>query len=131
MRCSICSKEFQGFGNTPAPLRGDTCCDECHAKVVIPIRYFLARSGGKKAMVLEEDSSIRFIETKDRVLSLGQLQESVKGYIEIYPKKIPGHLAIVNEEGLLKDMAFNRLADLAFGIKAVGPVLVCPNHLIE
>jgi hypothetical protein len=65
------------------------------------------------------------------VLSLDQLQESVKGYIEIYPKKIPGHLAIVNEEGLLKDMAFNRLADLAFGIKAVGPVLVCPSHLIE
>jgi len=131
MKCTICSKPIEGYQNNPAPFRGDACCDECNAKVIIPARIFLGRIKNKQAMILEEDNSLRFIQTEGRVLSLEQLQEAVKGYIEIFPKKIPGYLVIVNEEGLLKDMKLNRLAELAYGIKAVGPVLICPSHLME
>ncbi len=39
MKCCICKKGFEGFGNNPAPvkLRGQ-CCDKCNEEVVIPVR---------------------------------------------------------------------------------------------
>jgi hypothetical protein len=37
-RCCLCEKAFIGYGNNPAPLNGDTCCDACNATVVIPAR---------------------------------------------------------------------------------------------
>lgn len=37
-KCDICGKEFEGFGNNPAPLDGNVCCDECNAIYVIPAR---------------------------------------------------------------------------------------------
>lgn len=36
-KCSICGKEFEGYGNNPEPLMSydeGRCCDECNAKVV-------------------------------------------------------------------------------------------------
>lgn len=41
MICSICGKEFEGFGNNPYPVtkgEDDRCCDECNDKYVIPAR---------------------------------------------------------------------------------------------
>ena len=38
IKCDICGKEFEGFGNNPAPLDGNVCCDECNAIYVIPAR---------------------------------------------------------------------------------------------
>ncbi len=33
--CSICKKEFRGFGNSPRPLAEEgVCCDECNNKVI-------------------------------------------------------------------------------------------------
>jgi DNA-directed RNA polymerase subunit RPC12/RpoP len=48
MRCCICGKEIDGFGNNPYPLCGkeDTdsrCCDECNWKFVIPGRVNSAK----------------------------------------------------------------------------------------
>jgi hypothetical protein len=38
--CSLCGKEFTGFGNNPEPLAHyrKRCCDECNADKVIPAR---------------------------------------------------------------------------------------------
>ena len=37
--CVLCGKEFEGWGNNPAPLKNDgECCKECNWKKVIPAR---------------------------------------------------------------------------------------------
>lgn len=36
--CDICGKEFEGYGNNPAPLEGRICCDSCNKTYVIPAR---------------------------------------------------------------------------------------------
>lgn len=42
MRCELCGKLFEGYGNNPWPLKGNFCCDECNKTVVIPARIALA-----------------------------------------------------------------------------------------
>ena len=45
--CSICGKEFTGYGNDPWPVKdkngkplspNDRCCDACNFGVVVPLR---------------------------------------------------------------------------------------------
>ena len=45
--CSICGKEFTGYGNEPWPVKDvnghtltadDRCCDTCNFEIVIPLR---------------------------------------------------------------------------------------------
>lgn len=38
MKCCICGKEFEGFGNNANPVMDGICCDDCNANVVIPAR---------------------------------------------------------------------------------------------
>lgn len=44
MKCCICGKEFEGYGNNPYPIgrdiysSEDRCCDECNTTKVIPAR---------------------------------------------------------------------------------------------
>lgn len=37
--CCLCGDEFEGYGNNPAPLEGDRCCDACNITKVIPARF--------------------------------------------------------------------------------------------
>lgn len=39
--CSICGKEYRGYGNNARPYNKGWCCDECNAKYVIPYRIAL------------------------------------------------------------------------------------------
>ncbi len=35
MKCVICKKKFDGFGNNPQPLKEKgRCCDECNEAVI-------------------------------------------------------------------------------------------------
>lgn len=36
--CSICKKEYEGYGNNAQPVRDGLCCDECNEKKVLPAR---------------------------------------------------------------------------------------------
>lgn len=36
--CSICGKEFDGFGNNAEPVNDGLCCDKCNNDIVIPRR---------------------------------------------------------------------------------------------
>ena len=37
--CCICGKNFEGWGNNPAPVKDEgVCCDDCNATRVIPAR---------------------------------------------------------------------------------------------
>lgn len=36
--CSICGREFTGYGNNAEPINDGVCCDECNIDAVIPRR---------------------------------------------------------------------------------------------
>lgn len=36
--CSICGKEYEGYGNNAQPVNSGRCCNECNIKIVIPRR---------------------------------------------------------------------------------------------
>lgn len=45
-KCSICGREYEGFGNNPWPVRKRVdlrCCDECDSHYVIPVRMILIK----------------------------------------------------------------------------------------
>jgi hypothetical protein len=129
--CVICGQPIDGHGNNPMPLKGDSCCDACNLKLVVPLRIFWNERNHDQAMILGEDNSIQFIKPQNLSFTLEQLQKAVNGYIEVHPHKVPKHLILVNEEGILMKMKSNRLAELAFDIKVVGPALICPSKLME
>ena len=37
-KCSICGKQYEGFGNNAQPINDGRCCDECNKNVVIARR---------------------------------------------------------------------------------------------
>lgn len=130
MKCSICGKDIKGYGNNPAPLKRDACCDECNAKVIIPLRMYLNEMNTKQLMTLTTDGCIKISE-KMKEAPLERLQELVGGYITIYPKQHPHFLFLVDEEGLLKKREFNKLAYEILGIEVVGNVVICPRNLFK
>ena len=38
--CSICGKEYSGFGNNAWPVNDGRCCDQCNSEYVIPERLY-------------------------------------------------------------------------------------------
>ncbi|WP_299996577.1 hypothetical protein [uncultured Clostridium sp.] len=36
--CSICGKQFYGYGNNAQPINNGRCCNECNNNVVLPKR---------------------------------------------------------------------------------------------
>lgn len=131
MKCSICNKTFDGESHNPQPLSGKVCCSTCNNGVVLPMRVFQSGIQSDKALLITTERSIEFVKPKGSVFELDEIQRLVQGYIEIYPIRIPSHIVVVNEEGLILGMPFNAVAKLAFGIEAVGPVLNCPKRIFE
>lgn len=131
MTCSLCNKEILGDSHNAHPIGNEECCSECNSSSVIPLRLFLSGIYQNKALVLNTDNSISFIKPKDKVFELNEIQEQVKGFIEVYPMRIHGHIVLVNEEGLIHNMEFNNLASRIFGMKAVGTVMICPEAIFE
>jgi hypothetical protein len=131
MTCSLCNKEILGDSHNAHPIGNEECCSECNSSSVIPLRLFLSGIYQDKALVLNTDNSISLIKPMDKTFILNELQEQVKGYIEVYPLRIPGYVVLVNEEGLIHNMEFNQLASRVFGMKAVGPVMICPEAIFE
>jgi hypothetical protein len=120
-----------GDSHNAHPIGNEECCSECNSSRVIPLRLFLSGIYQDKALVLDTDNSIAFIKPKGSSFELDELQEQVKGYIEVYPLRIPGHIVLVNEEGLIHNMEFNHLASRVFGMSAVGPVMICPEAIFK
>ena len=131
MTCSLCNNEIVGESHNAHPIGNEECCSECNSTRVIPLRLFLSGIYQNKSLVLKTDNSIDFIKPKGTTFQLDELQDQIKGYIEVYPFRIPGHIVLVNEEGLIHNMEFNTLANRVFGIQAVGPVMICPEAIFE
>jgi len=97
----------------------------------------LARIQNLKAGVIVSENGgeleREFIPQNGKVFSLKELQEAVRGHIEIYPHEtdITGKVVIVNEEGRIYRMSPNMLAAVKYDIDAVGPVVIIPKDQIE
>ena len=47
MNCSICEKDFEGFGNNAQPVNDGICCDECNNLVIwARINVVITEQGG-------------------------------------------------------------------------------------
>ena len=65
-------------------------------------------------------------------LSLELLQKSVGGYVELVAvPRFPNFVMVVNEEGALRGMGFNRWASLLAMRPIVGDVVVCDRCLLR
>lgn len=79
------------------------------------------------AILMKADGTITTVHPKDGVsFQLDELQAFVGGYIEIIHLKSKEHcIMVVNEEGLIIGLPFNRDASLIYGSPLVGDVLMC------
>lgn len=50
--CSICGKEYVGYGNNVQPVNDGRCCDECNLDTAVPYRIYRMREEDR------EDESI-------------------------------------------------------------------------
>lgn len=81
-----------------------------------------------QAVRIDEDAlmtPVPYDKTKSDPTWLKVMQDTVKGYIETVPVPVlPGVIMVVNEEGRLKDMAYNPFASMLAEQYIVGPALL-------
>lgn len=83
------------------------------------------------AKIYKTDGSEENIQPKNgKDFKLEELQPVVEGYIEIVRLR-DGRLMIVNEEGMLMKLPYNRIASQIAGQPIVGNVLVCDEGQIK
>ena len=46
--CSICDKQFKGYGNNAYLVNDGICCNECNHLIVLSMRFNLKYRGGYK-----------------------------------------------------------------------------------
>jgi hypothetical protein len=131
MRCSICDKEIIGYEHNALPATTGSCCESCNTNIVIPMRLYQLGSNTKEGLMITPDYKLDIIKPEAQKFTLKELQDMVKGYIEIYPTNNKNYHVIVNEEGLLMQLPFNRLSSRIYGIHAVGNVLIIPKKLFD
>ena len=57
--CSICGKEYDGYGNNAEPINDGRCCDECNLSKVIPARLGLMKESLEQVeRFIDSDTSL-------------------------------------------------------------------------
>ena len=131
MKCCVCGKEIKGYGNSPSPLNGSKCCDECNLYVVVPLRIFLRGLEKQEYALLVKEKEVQLVKPDDKYFTLKELQTAVEGYIEVVPSIFRNYLDVLNEEGKLKGQYFNVITYLLLDREYVGNVLICPTKIFE
>ena len=132
MKCSICKNEISGYGHNAFPvIIGGQCCDKCNEKIVIPARLFFETIKKQDYAMLILKDEIRLLKPKKKYFTLKEKQKLVGGYITVVPSSFPGYYDVVDEEGDLKKLYFNKISYLMSGTDYVGNVLICPVRLFE
>ena len=131
MKCCVCGKEIKGYGNSPSPLNGSKCCDECNLNVVVPLRIFLRGLEKQEYALLVKEKEVQLVKPDDKYFTLKELQTAVEGYIEVVPSIFRNYLDVLNEEGKLKGQYFNVITYLLLDREYVGNVLICPTKIFE
>lgn len=60
--CSICGKEYQGYGNNAQPVDDGRCCNDCNSRVVIPFRMYSGR-----LQEIKKNGESEVLEIKSRI----------------------------------------------------------------
>ena len=60
--CSICGKEYQGYGNNAQPVDDCRCCNDCNSRVVIPFRMYSGR-----LQEIKKNGGSEVLEIKSRI----------------------------------------------------------------
>ena len=131
MNCCICGKPIKGYGNSPSPLNGTKCCDDCNIKIVMPIRIFLRGIDRQDCALLIKQNEVQLVKPDNKYFTLKELQTAVDGYIELAQSTFTDYIDVVNEEGLLKRLYPNKIMYLLVQRKYVGNVLICPKAIFE
>lgn len=88
-----------------------------------------------EAFLIQEDGTTQVIHPSGDKFTLEELQGHVGGYIQMLPvPKKPGKerlIALVDEEGLLRNKSFNPVASKAVGFDLVGPAIVMPKRMMR
>lgn len=88
-----------------------------------------------QAVRIDEDglmTPVPYDKTLGDTAWLTVMQATVKGYIETVPVPVlPGVIMVVNEEGRLKDMAYNPFASMFAEQYIVGPVLLVTLAMMQ
>ena len=97
------------------------------------LKKYLSQKGEslKRLLVVEPSGCLIFVDVEEDKVSLKELQRLVDGYIELYPKRDTKFQYIVDEEGLLKNKPYNRLAKELFDVDVVGSLVLCPTGLFD
>ncbi len=85
--CCICKLPIDGFGNNPAPFKGNRCCDKCNQNYVIPLRIYSISKEPTSAVLFKTDGTVSTIKPKNRYFTLKELQDLVDGLIQILELK--------------------------------------------
>jgi len=129
--CDICGIQINGHGNNPAPFTGDVVCDKCNENIVVPLRVYEIVKEPSSALLFKVNGAVAVLKPKDKYFTIKELQTAVGGLIEVYPRKLNGHMIVCNEEGLLMDLPINELFEKYSGITLVGDILLCPLIIFE
>jgi hypothetical protein len=83
------------------------------------------------AKIIKTDGTEREVEPRNGSdFSLSEMQRIVGGFIEIVTLK-DHQLMVVNEEGVILEMPYNKKASELYGQPIVGNVLVCDSNQIK
>lgn len=83
------------------------------------------------AKIIKSDGTERDVEPRNGGdFSLSEMQRIVGGFIECVTLD-NGQLMVVNEEGVILEMPYNKKASELFGQPIVGNVLVCDSNQIK
>jgi len=66
MKCCICGKEFEGYGNNPWPIdetEDARCCDDCNRKKVVPARFELHDENSRRMNESKNTSEVNIGDT--------------------------------------------------------------------
>ena len=74
-------------------------------------------------MLISVDGEQTAVKPRGATFSLDELQNYLEGFIEIVPID-DARMAVVNDEGLIKQMPMNPVASQVAGRLLVGPVLI-------
>lgn len=83
------------------------------------------------ARIIKTDGTERNVEPRNGSdFSLSEMQRIVGGFIECVTLA-NGQLMVVNEEGVILEMPYNKKASELYGQPIVGNVLVCDSNQIK
>ena len=65
--CSICNKEYDGYGNNAWPFNRDECCTTCNNSIVIPLRIFLSGSIKNQILCINTNRELIYMPVNEEV----------------------------------------------------------------